>query len=67
MICLDWPQGNVELKGIAGNNKIKVVLLGNEKVLTTRKSGKNLIIIPPVLTPDNYQAAYVFKVSGLVN
>jgi alpha-L-fucosidase len=67
MICLDWPEGNVELKGVAGNNKIQVVQLGTDKPVVTRKAGKNLIIIPPVLTPDDYQPAYVFKVSGLVN
>jgi len=67
MICLDWPEGNVELKGVAGNNKIQVVQLGTDKPVVTRKAGKNLIIIPPVLTPDDYQPAYVFKISGIVN
>jgi alpha-L-fucosidase len=67
VICLGWPEGNVELKGVAGNSNVQVVLLGTDKSVATRKAGKNLIITPPVLTPDDYQPAYVFKVSGIVN
>jgi alpha-L-fucosidase len=67
VICLDWPEGDIELKGVAGKDKIQVVLLGKEKPVSIRKSGENLFIIPPVLNPDDYQTAYVFKVSGIVN
>ena len=67
VICLDWPKADIELKGVAGNKKIEVVLLGTDKPLSIRKAGKNLFIIPPALTPDDYQAAYVFRVSGILN
>jgi hypothetical protein len=40
-------------------------MLGNFKPVSLKSSGANLTIIPPALTPDENQLAYVFKVSGV--
>ena len=66
VICLDWPDDNVVLKGVKAVDKIKVQLIGTEKLVQFKASGGNLVITPPVLTPDDYQLAYVFKVSGIL-
>jgi alpha-L-fucosidase len=66
IICLDWPRGDVVLKGVFPDNKVKAILLGTDRPVSVKKTGGNLIITPPVLTPDDNQPAYVFKVSGLI-
>lgn len=66
ILCLNWPKGDVVLKGVATYNKVDAVLLGSDRPVTVKKAGGNLIITSPVLTPDDNQLAYVFKVSGLI-
>jgi alpha-L-fucosidase len=66
ILCLNWPKGDVVLKGVATDNKVDAVLLGYDRPVTVKKAGGNLIIMSPVLTPDDNQLAYVFKVSGLI-
>ncbi|MBK7134404.1 MAG: alpha-L-fucosidase [Bacteroidales bacterium] len=65
VICLDWPKGNIVLKGLKAGN-VKASLLGSEKSVSVKASGNNLIITPPDLNPDDHQLAYVFKISNLV-
>lgn len=66
VICLDWPRGDIELKGVAQDKKVKAILLGTKRPVSVKKARGNLLITPPVLTPDDNQLAYVFKVSGLI-
>ena len=67
VICLDWPKGDIVLKGVKPNNKSKVQLLGTDRSVPVKVSGGNLVFKPPVLTPDDNQLAYVFKINGIIN
>jgi len=53
------------LKGLKPINKTKVQLPGTDRSVAVKKAGGNLVITPPVLTPDDNQLTYVFKVNGL--
>ena len=67
MICLGWPKGKIELKGMdLTNKKIEAQLLGTDSPISVKKARGILFLKPPVLTPDDYQLAYVFKVTGLI-
>lgn len=65
VICLDWPKGDLVLKGIKPSVSYKVSLLGSDRSVRVKTSGGNIIITPPVLTPDDHQLAYVFEISGI--
>ncbi|NSW94041.1 MAG: alpha-L-fucosidase [Bacteroidales bacterium] len=67
VICLNWPSDNIILKGLKTNNATRVKLLGAEIPVQTRNSGSSLIIVPPALSPDDYQLAYVFKITNILN
>jgi alpha-L-fucosidase len=66
VICSDWPKGDIVLKGIKSVDKAKVQLVGTAKSVVVKESGGNVVITPPVLTPDDNQLAYVFKLSGFI-
>jgi alpha-L-fucosidase len=66
VICLDWPKEGITLSNIPENKGVKVALMGNKSVVNVKSAGKTLQIIAPSLTPDDYQSAYVFRVSGLI-
>jgi len=66
VICLNWPKDDIILKGLKPEGFVRVQLLGTDRSVRVKKSGGNLSITPPALTPDDNQLAYVFKVSGLV-
>jgi alpha-L-fucosidase len=66
VICLDWPKGEIVLRDVAPDNKVHVLLLGTDRPVSVKKAGRNLLITAPVLTPDDNQLAYVFKISGLI-
>jgi alpha-L-fucosidase len=66
VICLDWPDGNLVLRGLTTAGRPRVRLLGSDKTVRARISGNNLVIKPPALTPDNHQLAYTFRVSGIL-
>jgi len=65
VILLNWPKSEVVLKGIKTTSGTKVTLLGSSKPVRSRNSGGNLSINVPQLTPDDYQPAYVFKITNL--
>ncbi len=65
VICLHWPKDGITLSDVPVNNSIKVVLLGADSPVSVKTSVKSLHIISPSLTPDDYQLAYVFRISGL--
>jgi alpha-L-fucosidase len=66
VICLDWPKGQIVLNGLKQTNNLKASLLGSADNVGLKEKGGNLVIIPPALNPDDYQLAYVFKLSGLL-
>jgi alpha-L-fucosidase len=66
VICLNWPKSAIVLNGAAAGNEVHSIFLGSDKEVVVKKSGRNLIITPPVLSPDDFQYAYVFRVSGLI-
>ncbi len=66
IICLNWPRGDIVLKGVAPDNMVRALLLGTDRSVSVKKAGGNLLITAPLLTPDDNQLAYVFKVSGLI-
>ena len=63
VISPDWPKGDIVLNGLNPTSRVKIQLLGSDKPVSFKVSGGNLIIIRPVLTPDDFQLAYVFKLS----
>jgi alpha-L-fucosidase len=66
VICTDWPVGNILLKGVNPTGKVNVSLLGTVRRISVKSSGRDLTILDPVLTPDDYQPAYVFRITGLL-
>ena len=65
VICTEWPKEQITLKNVKSGNNIKVVFLGTEEPVRIKAQGNSLAIIPPVLTPDDHQLAYVFRISGM--
>lgn len=66
LICTDWPVGNILLKGVNPPGNVTVSLLGTDRRISVKSSGRDLTILDPVLTPDDYQPAYVFRITGLL-
>jgi|WetSurSiteA1Bulk_404760.scaffolds.fasta_scaffold28502_1 alpha-L-fucosidase len=66
IICLKWPQKDIVLSGMDQVNKVQAFLVGTDKPLTIKITGGNINIKTPLLTPDDHQLAYVFKVDGLI-
>jgi alpha-L-fucosidase len=64
--CLKWPAGGIVLEGIATSGALKATMLGSDKHVSVSRSGRNIIITPPALTPDDNESAYVFKISGII-
>jgi alpha-L-fucosidase len=67
VICSGWPKGNIILKGLKASGNTKVQLLGTDIKVNTKNSGNGISIVPPVLSPDDFQYAYVFKISNILN
>jgi len=65
-MCLNWPKNGIVLDGINTENIVNAVLLGTDRKVIIIRNGKGVTIKPPLLTPDDYQLAYVFRISGLV-
>jgi len=66
LICLNWPKGEIVLKGVGKTGGVKAVLLGSDSSVAVKKSGDDIRITAPLLTPDDHQLAYVFKITGLI-
>jgi alpha-L-fucosidase len=64
IICLTWPVKNIVLKGISPSD-VRANLLGSSAAVMTKRSGSGIEIVPPRLTPDDYQPAYVFRLEVL--
>ena len=65
VILLNWPEGDVILRGIRTRPSTKASLLGSSKSVRLRSSGANVTISLPRLTPDDHQLAYVIKITNL--
>ena len=65
VICTEWPKNNIVLKGLKSTGSQKVQLLGSVNPVSMKSSGGDAVIVPPKLTPDDCQSAYVFKVSNI--
>lgn len=65
VILLNWPEGDVILKGIRTRPTAKASLLGSSKSVRLRSSWANVTISLPLLTPDDHQLAYVIKITNL--
>jgi alpha-L-fucosidase len=66
IICLKWPGDNIVLKGVSHDKRIEVHLLGSDIPVSVKRTGENVVIAAPLLTPDDNQLAYVFKATGLI-
>lgn len=66
MICTEWPSKPVILGNVRPSGAVSAAMLGNDKLVKSVVSGNKLTIVPPVLTPDDYQPAYVFRIKGLI-
>jgi alpha-L-fucosidase len=66
MICLGWPSGPVTLKNSFPVSNVSVKMLGTDKNVQAKVQGNNIVIVPPALTPDDHQLAYVFRISGMI-
>ncbi|HBE43075.1 MAG TPA: alpha-L-fucosidase [Bacteroidales bacterium] len=65
VILLNWPKGDIILRGLRTKPGTKVNLLGSSMSPRFRNPGNNLIITLPRLDPDDYQLAYVLKISNI--
>ena len=67
VICSGWPKSNIILKGLKASGNTKVQLLGTDININAKNFGNGFSIVPPVLSPDDFQYAYVFKISNILN
>ena len=66
LFCLNWPKTDIVLDGFAPDNNVNAVLLGTDRKVSISKKRGSLILKAPLLTPDDHQLAYVFRISGLI-
>lgn len=66
VICTSWPENNILLNDLRSRGNVKVSMLGTDKPVDMKSSGGNTVIIPPKLSPDDYQPAYVFKLTNIL-
>jgi alpha-L-fucosidase len=67
VICTEWPKKSLILNGLKASGNIKIQLLGSSAKISFKSSGSGIVISPPVLTPDDNQLAYVFKITNALN
>jgi alpha-L-fucosidase len=65
VILLNWPEENLILKGIRTKPGTRITMPGSSQNPRFRNSGANLVITLPSLLPDDYQLAYVLKITNL--
>jgi alpha-L-fucosidase len=66
VICTSWPENNILLNDLRSRGDVKVSMLGTDKPVGMKSTGGNTVIIPPKLSPDDYQPAYVFKLTNIL-
>jgi len=65
VICTEWPKNNIILNELESTGSSKVQLLGSTVPVSMKSSGGSTVIVPPRLTPDDKQSAYVFKITNI--
>ncbi len=65
VICMEWPGKGLTLKGIKAGGSLKALLLGTKLPVIVKGTSGGITIVPPALTPDDYQPAYVFRISNI--
>lgn len=65
VILLNWPEGDVILRGIRAKSSAKASLLDSSGTARIRNTGGSVAITLPRLNPDDYQLAYVIRISNL--
>lgn len=65
LICMEWPGGKIYLKGVASDDNVKALLLGTDKPVKIKRTGRDITLEAPALSPDGFQHAYVFRITGL--
>ncbi len=66
IICTEWMDKPIALKGFTTKNNASVSLLGQSQAVSVEKGGNTLIIVPPKLDkPIQEKAAWVYKISGI--
>ncbi|MFZ0281396.1 MAG: alpha-L-fucosidase, partial [Bacteroidales bacterium] len=66
ILCLTWPGNNIVLKGIKPGTGTKASYMGSSAAVILKQSGNGVVIVPPKLTPDDYQPAYVFRLTNVL-
>lgn len=66
VICTEWPKSSITLNGLKSTGSSKAQLLGSAAPVSMKNSGGGIVIVPPRLTPEDYQNAYVFKISNIL-
>jgi alpha-L-fucosidase len=66
VICMKWPQQEIEIMGIDGTEKTNVSLLGYHGTVEWKTSKGGVVIIPPYVNPATVPCdyAWVFKIHG---
>lgn len=64
VICIRWPDKSIILKGINPAGNLSATLIGTPKKVTIRRSADGIILSPPAQNPNDYQLAYVFKLTN---
>lgn len=66
VICIGWPKSSIVLRNSNFSENATAQMLGTAQPVNIKQSGGSLIISLPALTPDDYQAAYVFRLKGVL-
>lgn len=65
VIATRFPDKAINIEGIKFSAETKVTMLGATAPVKHIRKGQNLSILSPLLNPDMYQEAYVFKVENV--
>lgn len=65
VIMLNWPKGTIKLNGLKTTGGTLINLLGSAEKVKYSGSGGGLSVTLPRLGPDDYQPAYVLKITNL--
>ncbi len=65
VIMLNWPKGTIKLNGLKTTGGTLISLLGSAEKVKYSGPGGGLSVTLPRLGPDDYQPAYVLKITNL--
>lgn len=68
VICTQWPQKKITIKGIKGREITGVTLLGYDGAIEWEATEDDLILLPPVVNPATFPCdyAWVIKLSNVI-